>query len=750
MHVQAARAVGVVRAAVGGVAEKRVVGERGAARAGRGEQHGRARASLVAFHALRPDRRLERPRPHVARERVGEEEDRRRAVVERHHGGAVAVGGDGELHRAHGEVGQRALAARRQVVGVEVGDAVAVGEKEDLVGIGAEGSARRVPPAGRREAVEQVRPVEVQSVERVRREAVVQHVVRHARQTIITFQLVETPRRASPPITRRPSPVPHIRRRRRAVRAQQPVVAAVRVEDEALAVRAPGGLVVREHVVGVVDDRARLQVQHVEVALRPVGAGERDAAAVRRKGHAHDGVEARHPVADGLARGHVHDGDGVRRPALYRHGEALAFRPPAQARREDAEALEGRRRLPVEQLHRRGVARGLGHVHVEQAVGGGEKRDAVAEGADGGARVVGAAVVAAHEHAPDAAQPLARGDLGEVDGRERLVPLVREVVQVEARRALESGAGRARGLEALDDLGDFLAPVLLGHEVPHALPAPVGEKASEALDVREPALQHGLAEVHVALGAPALRGVLGEALVKPERDRHRAGLPERGAHGAAVEEVVQHGVHQLVVDDLPESAPVAGEGHRDAVLEQLRHAADALGVHRQLHGVGDGEVVVALKNQKRNPVRDLGADERAHLRVRLLGRVGGDLREVGAAGLVEVHVDVPALEHLPVVALVLDAVFAEREVLRAGGGRARDEPEQGGQQADAHRHRTAGDARNVRRRAALAPRPSAICRRPLRDSVPFGRPATPRVCPAFLRPKRFFATLRVRSACCPR
>ena len=276
------------------------------------------------------------------------------------------------------------------------------------------------------------------------------------------------------------------------------------------------------------------------------------------------------------------------------------------------------------------------------------------------------------------------------------MPLVGEGVEVEPGGALEGGAGRACGLEALDDLGHLLPPVLLGHEVPHALPAAVGEVAAEPLDLGEAPREDGLAEVHVALGVPALRGVLGEPLVEPQRDGHGAALTQRGAHGAAVEEVVQDGVDQLVVHHAAEVAPVARERHGDPVLEQLRHPADALGVDRELDGVRDGEVVVALVDEQRDPVRDLGAEERAHLRVRLLGGVGGDLREVLPAGLVVVDVEVAALEEVPVVLLVLHPVFPEAEVLRAHARREHGGTEHDEEETETHGRATTQGAPNVR------------------------------------------------------
>src|SRR5690606_33671552 len=143
--------------------------------------------------------------------------------------------------------------------------------------------------------------------------------------------------------------------------------------------------------------------------------------------------------------------------------------------------------------------------------------------------------------AADDVEGLAGGDLGEVDGLERVLPALGELAEREAGGVAEGGGHGAREADALEDLGDLLAPVLLGHEVPDALPAAVGEVAREAGDVGEVVVEDGVAEVHVALGVPAERAVLREPLVEPERDLEAEVVLEDGLDGAAVEDVVDDG-----------------------------------------------------------------------------------------------------------------------------------------------------------------------------------------------------------------
>src|SRR5690606_18228556 len=219
-------------------------------------------------------------------------------------------------------------------------------------------------------------------------------------------------------------------------------------------------------------------------------------------------------------------------------------------------------------------------------------------------------------------------------------------------------------------------PVLLGHEVPDALPAAVGEVARQAGDVGEVVVEDGVAEVHVALGVPAERAVLREPLVEPQRDLEAEVVLEDGLDGAAVEDVVDDGVDELVVDDAAEVPPLAGERDGDPVLEQLRHAADALGEVGERGGVVDGEVVVALVDEDGDAVRDVVVEEVGDVAVGRLGGAGGEVGEDAAArgaavALVEVDVEVLGLDVAPVEGLVLDAVLPEAEVLRV---RARHEP----------------------------------------------------------------------------
>ncbi len=310
------------------------------------------------------------------------------------------------------------------------------------------------------------------------------------------------------------------------------------------------------------------------------------------------------------------------------------------------------------------LARRLDDVDIEERARRGEERHLVALRRDRGAGVVVAAVLVGDERLRDLVQILARGDLGEVDGFERVVPPLREVVEVEPRRAFERAVDGAADAEALEDLGDLLAAVLRGDVVPHALPAPVREVAREPVDGREVVVHDGVADVHVGVRVPPERGVLGEALVEPQRDLEPDAVLDDRLDRPAVEHVVDDGVDELVVDHAPEVPVVAGEGDGDAVLEQLRHPADALGIDGQIDGVRDGEVVVALVDEERDPVGDLVAEEVLDLRVGVLGGLRGEVGEGAAAGLVVVDVEVRGLEVLPVERLVLHLVLPEAEVLR--------------------------------------------------------------------------------------
>ena len=101
------------------------------------------------------------------------------------------------------------------------------------------------------------------------------------------------------------------------------------------------------------------------------------------------------------------------------------------------------------------------------------------------------------------------------------------------------------------------------------------------------------------------------------------------------------------------------------VFEKLGDAPDALGVGRQVDGVGDGEVVVALVNEQRNAVGDLVVEELGDLEVGFFGGVRGKVGEVAPA-LVVVDVKVLGLHVAPFGRAVLHLVLPKTEVLSLG------------------------------------------------------------------------------------
>src|SRR5690606_24270780 len=126
-----------------------------------------------------------------------------------------------------------------------------------------------------------------------------------------------------------------------------------------------GGVEVGEEVVREVGDGARDEVEEEEVGVGAGGAGEGDAAPVGAPGDGEHGVDVRQAVVLRAPRLDVDDGDGLARPALDGDGEAAAVGAPGEPGREDAEALEGRVVLAVDELDGGLGAAGRDDVDVE-------------------------------------------------------------------------------------------------------------------------------------------------------------------------------------------------------------------------------------------------------------------------------------------------------------------------------------------------------------------------------------------------
>ena len=88
-------------------------------------------------------------------------------------------------------------------------------------------------------------------------------------------------------------------------------------------------------------------------------------------------------------------------------------------------------------------------------------------------------------------------------------------------------------------------------------------------------MDRSVPEEHVGIRIPFQRRILGQSFVHPQRQGYGCATRQKSLNTAAVEHVIDHGMHQFVMQYVTEHVVVAFERHHHAVLEQFRNAADA-------------------------------------------------------------------------------------------------------------------------------------------------------------------------------
>ena len=163
---------------------------------------------------------------------------------------------------------------------------------------------------------------------------------------------------------------------------------------------------------------------------------------------------------------------------------------------------------------------------------------------------------------------------------------------------------------------------------------------------------------HIGLRIPLARQVLGQPLVQPERKYELNPVGDDALGRTAVDQIVDHGVDELMVYHMAELfvGPLEGDGY--PVLEQFGDAADPL---RHVGGgnIGLLEIVMRIVDDDGDTFVEFPVQVAGHLSIRLLDDFRGKLRQ-RLAVCVEVDIEMRRLKELPVKIPVLDFVLTER------------------------------------------------------------------------------------------
>ena len=224
---------------------------------------------------------------------------------------------------------------------------------------------------------------------------------------------------------------------------------------------------------------------------------------------------------------------------------------------------------------------GVRQIHVDrEEVAGRQEDQGLSVGADGRGDVVGIRFDALEEDLGDLVDRLGLFEEGLVGLLERLVPVGRELLELDAEHALEDDlviAGPADGLHHLAD--DLVAPAArdIG---PQGLAPTIGKVLigiPQLPDLGQVLAADRVAHPHGRVGIDGPDGqVLGHALDEPERDAERRVVPPGLVGMALGHDVVLERVDQLMADDVVGLAERGPVGQDDAALGRFRDAARPL------------------------------------------------------------------------------------------------------------------------------------------------------------------------------
>ncbi len=172
-----------------------------------------------------------------------------------------------------------------------------------------------------------------------------------------------------------------------------------------------------------------------------------------------------------------------------------------------------------------------------------------------------------------------------------LLPLLGHVLKIESKRFLKSFGHILLSLCLSKDFSHLFPTVFIDDESPHSLTTLVGHVVIEFPDVRNSVMDGHIAHDHVGLCIPLHGEVLCQPLVHPERDGDLNPVLHHALRRPAINHIVDHRMHQFMVDNVAKLFIGTFEGDNNPVLEEFCHTANSFG-HILVGYVGLLEIVM--------------------------------------------------------------------------------------------------------------------------------------------------------------
>ena len=320
--------------------------------------------------------------------------------------------------------------------------------------------------------------------------------------------------------------------------------------------------------------------------------------------------------------------------------------------------LEVRCPLSLDDFVLNGTVDGVHEEDIEVVVAVRDKREAVALGGDRGACVIEAAVfLVVGQPARVIGRLFALRDIGPVQYFLLFLPSLGKFLDAQSDRAAESLVDAPGTLDARKNFADLLIAVLRRQVVPHRLPAAVRGVAVQLVDAREVFVDCRVAKVHIGVRVPLERFIFSQSLIEPHRELKGDVVRDNGLDRAPVKHIVNDGMHELVMNDMAKLLVISLEREDDAVLEELRYAADPL-LEIFVDDVRLLEVVMRVVNDDGDALRDLVPERFADRGIGRFGDIRGKVGDVFAP-LTEINVEVRGLHIEPFEFRVLDFILSE-------------------------------------------------------------------------------------------
>lgn len=161
-----------------------------------------------------------------------------------------------------------------------------------------------------------------------------------------------------------------------------------------------------------------------------------------------------------------------------------------------------------------------------------------------------------------------------------------------------------RALDAIQNIADLLLSVLSLDVPPERLPPSVRKVSRQLIEGRKVLMDGGVPEKHIGVRIPSQSLVFGEALVEPQRQLQGDVIGDNGLDRAAIEHVIDDGVHEFVVDHMTEFLVIALKREYNPVLEELRDSSDPF-LKVLADDIGLLEIIVGVVHNDRNSIDEL-------------------------------------------------------------------------------------------------------------------------------------------------